>query len=157
MSSEKLSRSPASDGTDFTLGVVAISYNEEEDLPRFIEHLLPWVDEIVIVDDGSTDRTKEIARAGGEKVKFIESPRQEGEFFSHQRNKGIAAAESDWLLHMDIDERVSPELASEIQEAVKDSNYDGYRYRGSTTFCIALWLAAHGRIGTFLILQDVRF
>ena len=38
-----------------TLGVCTICKNEEQDLPAFISHLLPWVDEIIIVDDGSTD------------------------------------------------------------------------------------------------------
>lgn len=112
-----------------TLGVCAISYNEERDLPYFLENLLPWVDEIVIVDDGSTDKTKEIALSYGEKVKFIISPRQKGEYYSHQRNKGIKEAQSDWLLHMDIDERVTPELATEILKAIQDPDKDGYKYR----------------------------
>jgi (heptosyl)LPS beta-1,4-glucosyltransferase len=90
-----------------TLGVVAISYNEEIDLPGFLEHLVTWVDEIVIVDDGSTDSTEQIASNYGSKVKFIRSKRVKGEYYSDQRNKGIDNANSDWLLHMDIDERVT--------------------------------------------------
>jgi glycosyltransferase involved in cell wall biosynthesis len=112
-----------------TLGVVAISYNEERDLEGFISHLLLWVDEIVIIDDGSTDRTAEIAMTSMPKIKFIPSPRKDGEFFSQQRNKGIAASSCDWLLHMDIDERVTPELAKEIMAAIRDENKDAYRYR----------------------------
>lgn len=112
-----------------SLGVVSISYNEERDIEGFLENLVSWVDEIIIVDDGSADRTEEITQAYGDKVKFIKSPRIEGEYFSHQRNKGIDAATSDWLLHMDIDERVSPELAAQILEGITDSGKDGYRYR----------------------------
>ncbi|WP_372991032.1 glycosyltransferase family 2 protein [Sulfitobacter sp.] len=112
-----------------TLGVVTISYNEEQDLPGFLDNLLDWVDEIVIVDDGSSDRTEELAKAAGDKVTFLRTPRVEGEYFSHQRNKGIEAAKSDWLLHMDVDERVTPELAREILQAIKNPDKDGYRYR----------------------------
>lgn len=112
-----------------TLGVVAISYNEERDLPGFIANLIHWVDEIVIVDDGSTDTTESLAKAAGEQVNFVVSPREENEYFSHQRNKGIDAAKSDWLLHMDIDERVTPELAAEIIEAIQSDKLDAYRYR----------------------------
>jgi len=111
-----------------TLGVVAISYNEERDLPGFLRNLLPWVDEIVIVDDGSTDATKELAEAAGEKVNFVVSKRVEGEYYADQRNKGIAAAKSDWLLHMDIDERVTPAFAKEVRTAIANPDYDGYRF-----------------------------
>ncbi len=117
-----------------TLGVVAISYNEERDLPGFLDHLLPWVDEIVLVDDGSTDGTVGIARRAGKTVKFVRSPRSSGEYFSHQRNKGIDAAESDWLLHMDVDERVSPELSTEILHAIASPGRDAYRFRRMNYF-----------------------
>ncbi|PQB05956.1 glycosyltransferase family 2 protein [Aureitalea marina] len=112
-----------------TLGVVAIAYNEEIDLPGFLSHLTAWVDEIVIVDDGSTDRTGEIAHTYGDKVKFLISPREEGQYYSDQRNKGIAASESQWLLHMDIDERVPPELSREIIQAIQRKDKDAYRFR----------------------------
>lgn len=117
------------DRPNVTLGVVAISHNEEDDLPAFLAHLLPWVSEIVIVDDGSTDRTAELCQSAGDAVKFVRSPRQAGEYYSHQRNKGIAAATSDWLLHMDIDERVTPELSSEILRSITNPRADGYRFR----------------------------
>lgn len=112
-----------------TLGVVAISFNEERDLPGFLDNLLPWVDEIVIVDDGSSDETASIARAAGGRVLFVQLPRQDGEYFSHQRNKGIEVASSDWLLHMDIDERVPPDLAHEIMNAIVVDGFDAFRFR----------------------------
>lgn len=111
-----------------TIGAVALCYNESENLPGFFSTLLPWVDEIVIVDDGSTDDSAAVAAAAGSKIRFIVDPRKPGEGFNHQRNKGIGAAVSDWLLHLDIDERVTPEMASEILEAIQDPAKDGYRY-----------------------------
>ncbi len=111
------------------LGVVAISYNEQEDLPGFLAHLYDWVDEIIIVDDGSTDQTQAIADKWGEKLRFVKSPRKKGEYFSHQRNKGIALASCDWLLHMDIDERVTPQLSREILKAIVTKEFDAFRYR----------------------------
>lgn len=112
-----------------TLGVVAISYNEEVDLPGFLANLDPWVDEIVIIDDGSSDRTAEIAVQASPKLNFIVSRRKDGEFYADQRNKGIDAAKSDWLLHLDIDERVPKALAEEILAAIRSNQYDAYRYR----------------------------
>lgn len=112
-----------------TISVVAISYNEEVDIPGFIEHLIGWVDEIVIIDDGSTDKTKEIAIQYGKKVTFIESQRSSSEYYSDQRNKGIDIAKSDWLLHMDIDERVSKELKFEILRAISSDEFEAYKFR----------------------------
>jgi glycosyltransferase involved in cell wall biosynthesis len=112
-----------------SLGVVAVSHNEETDLPAFLAHLLPWVDEIIIIDDGSNDRSAQLALAAGPKVRFIVSQRNPQEGFSDQRNKGIQASTSDWLLHMDIDERVPAELAAEISIAIQDPAKEAYRYR----------------------------
>lgn len=111
-----------------TLGVVAISKNEQTDMPGFLRHLASWVDEIVVVDDGSADRTPEIVRAAGPKVRLVEHPMSD-RGFSGQRNAGIAVAQSDWLLHMDIDERVTPELAVEIRRAIADTPLNAFRYR----------------------------
>jgi len=111
-----------------TLSVVAISYNEEVDLPGFLEHLLPWVDEIIIVDDGSTDDTTSIAEAAGEKVKLIHHKMTAEGGFAEQRNQGVVAATSDWVLNMDIDERVTPQLAQEIMQVIIDTPYHAFRY-----------------------------
>jgi (heptosyl)LPS beta-1,4-glucosyltransferase len=112
-----------------TIGVIAISKNEERDLPGFLSCLISWVDEIVIVDDGSTDRTVEIAQATGNTVRVIERKKELESGFAGQRNIGLQAAQSDWLLNMDIDERVTPELAQEIKLASSDAKLNAFRYR----------------------------
>jgi glycosyltransferase involved in cell wall biosynthesis len=112
-----------------TISVVAISKNEEREMPSFLAHLLPWVDEIIIVDDESTDNTVAIARATGPKVRVIEQPMNPEYGFAGQRNRGIEEATSDWLLHMDMDERVPPKMAAEIQQAISDPAKDAYFYR----------------------------
>ena len=114
--------------TPSKLAAVAICFNEERDLPGFIDHLLPWVDEVVLVDSGSTDATLAIAADRGDRVRVVHRVMGEGGFAA-QRNAGIDAASSDWLLHMDIDERVTPELAQEIRSEIADTTHDGYRYR----------------------------
>lgn len=110
------------------ISVVAIARNEEQDLPGLLESFLPWADEIVIVDDGSTDRTCEIAESAGPKVKLVRAPRKEGEGFCHQRNKGIAAASGDWLLHVDVDMRATKAFSTEIERAICARDVDAYEF-----------------------------
>lgn len=112
-----------------SLGVVVIAKNEARDMPGFLAHLLPWINEIVVVDDGSDDNTREIAVAGGPKVKLIQRRLEPAGGFAAQRNYGIESANSDWLLHMDVDERVTPELAVQMRAAIEQDTLHGFRYR----------------------------
>ena len=110
------------------LSVVAISKDEERDLPGMIENFLSWADELVLVDDGSTDDTLRIAAEAGPRVVVVSSERGADEGFGSQRNKGIDAATGDWCLHVDVDMRTSPELAAEIVAAVRDEGKDAYYF-----------------------------
>jgi hypothetical protein len=92
--------------------------DEEERLPACLESLA-FCDEIVVVDSGSTDRTREVARAAGARV--IENP---WPGYAAQRNVALDAANGDWILEIDADERVTPRLRAEI-EAFLDAPPEG--------------------------------
>jgi glycosyltransferase involved in cell wall biosynthesis len=104
-----------------TLSVAMIARNEEKNLPRTLESVR-WADEIVIVDSGSVDRTPEIARSFGAHHSFNR------DFKGHPEQKAIAIGKctSDWILLLDADEVVSPELAKEIQETIANPKYEAY-------------------------------
>ena len=94
-----------------TLSVVVITKNEEANLARTLASVIDLAVEIILVDSGSTDRTLEIARTFGSKVKiFVE----EWKGFARQKNSAIEKANGDWILSLDGDEEVSPMLAAEI-------------------------------------------
>lgn len=85
-----------------------IAKDEEARLPRTLA-ALSWVDEVVVVDSGSTDRTVEIARAAGARVLH-----RDWTGFGPQKVFAEAACRNDWVLNVDADEVVAPELAREI-------------------------------------------
>lgn len=117
------------DAASPSLAAVAICKNEERNLPGLINNLIDWVDELVIVDDSSTDSSREIAKAAGPKVVFVDHKMSQELGYAGQRNIGIETAMSDWLLHMDCDERVSQELAQELLSAIRSTACSGFRYR----------------------------
>jgi glycosyltransferase involved in cell wall biosynthesis len=92
-----------------TLSVAIIARNEEANLPRTLESIR-WSDEIVVVDSGSKDATPEIARSFG--ARAFEEP---WKGFAEQKNSAIAHCGGDWVLSLDADEEVTPELALEIR------------------------------------------
>lgn len=100
-----------------TLSVCIITYNEEQNIGRTlagVQELVRAVDgEIIIVDSGSTDRTREIAGGYGAKV-FVEPWKG----FAAQKNSAIEKAGGEWVLLLDADEEVSPELSFELQKTV---------------------------------------
>ncbi len=103
------------------LSVTTITLNEEKDLPRALSSVKNLADEIIVVDSGSTDKTLTIAKNFGciiFKRKF--------DNYSNQKNYAASKASGDWILSLDADEEVTPELAQEIKRAIKDSSYDGY-------------------------------
>jgi glycosyltransferase involved in cell wall biosynthesis len=95
------------------ISVAIITYNEEKNIKDCLESVR-WADEIVVVDGSSQDRTREIAKELGARViKTINKP-----FFDINKNMAIKACRGDWILLLDADERISPQLAKEIRERV---------------------------------------
>lgn len=106
------------------ISVVIITKNEEKNITRCLDSL-KWCDEIIIIDDNSTDKTTEIAKKYKTKIytHALDSN------FSAQRNLGLTKARNDWVLFVDSDEVVSDALAYEIQNAIgfKDQNQRDYQ------------------------------
>lgn len=112
-----------------TIGVVAISLNEEKDMPGFLGHLSHWIDEIVIVDCGSTDKTLQIIEENKFKTKVLNSNLQKAGGYAELRNVGIKACHTDWIINMDIDERITIDLKNEILESINTTQNNGFKYK----------------------------
>jgi len=117
------------------ISAVVISYNEEQKIEECLESLEGVVDEIVVVDSHSTDRTVELARRFTDRI-VLQT------FLGHIEQKNLAAdeASNDWVLSIDCDERVTPELARSIRE-VRDRLDDHAAWEMSRrTFYVYRWL-----------------
>lgn len=104
-----------------TISVVLATLNEENNIKDCLLSVKDWVDEMIIVDENSTDKTKEIAEKLGAKV--YEEPHEQ--IFHITKNKAINKAKSDWILQLDADERVLPEMKKEII-GILEGEYYGY-------------------------------
>lgn len=92
------------------ISAAIITLNEERNLPRALASLVGVVDEIVVVDSGSTDGTQAIAEAAG--ARFIP---HSWEGYARQKNFAAAKAAHDWVLSLDADEALTPELRGELE------------------------------------------
>lgn len=96
------------------ISVIIITRNECHNIADCLTGV-QWADEVVVVDGGSDDGTVDIARSLGAKVTL--APDWPG--FGRQKNRALDLAQGEWVLSLDADERVTPELAAEIQSAVQ--------------------------------------
>ncbi len=103
------------------LSVTIITLNEEENIGPCLESVA-WAEEIVVCDSGSTDKTLELSRQYTDRV-FVDEWRG----FSGHKNLALARATHPWVLSLDADERVTPELRREIEGILEqDGPEDGY-------------------------------
>ena len=106
------------------LSVVVVARNEEKNMREFLDGLA-FAEEIIVVDDFSEDATAEIARERGAKV-FRRAMNGD---WGAQKNFAISQATQEWILLLDCDERVTPELASEIRQRVAGGEKRAYAVR----------------------------
>ncbi len=101
------------------LSLCAIALDEEVALPQCLSSVTGVVDEIVLLDTGSSDRTKEIAQSFGAKVYDYKWCND----FSAARNEALKYVEGDWVLVLDADEVLVPEIVPSLQQAINNETY----------------------------------
>lgn len=119
----------ASRAARMKISIIVPAFNEEKLLPATLRsiraaaeafHARDWATELIVCDNNSTDRTAEVARAGGAQVVF-EPVNQ----ISRARNTGAAAATGEWLIFVDADSQPSRELFADTAEAMIDGRFLG--------------------------------
>ncbi len=108
--------------SELTISLCMIAKNEGDNLRRCLDSINSEVDQIILVDTGSSDQTVEIAREYGAVV--IEEE-WENDFSSH-RNSALKVAGSDWILFLDCDEELAPASRGRVKEIIEDDNYEAY-------------------------------
>jgi len=108
-----------------------IAKNEADRIGRTIAAVAPWLDEVIVIDSGSTDGTQKIAEAAGARVMF-----NAWSGFGQQKRFGESQCRNDWILNVDADEVVSPELKASIEAlfAAGAPSLAGYSVRISIVY-----------------------
>lgn len=101
-----------------TISVAIAVYNEEKNLKDCLKSLRDLAQEIVVVDGSSTDKTVEVAQEYGAKIKVTTNKSN----FHINKQKAIDLATKDWILQLDADERVTPELIKEIKSEIRSAS-----------------------------------
>lgn len=104
------------------LSVCLATFNEEQFIHYPLDSVYDIADEIIIVDGGSSDKTLAIAEAYGDKVKVINTDNPP--MFHINKQKALDAASGEWILQLDADEALSPELKEEIVGLINSSGED---------------------------------
>jgi len=111
------------------LSVILITKNEAANIRACLESVA-WADERIVVDSGSSDDTVAIARSMGAQVYEHDWPG-----FGPQKNRALGYASGDWVFSIDADERVTPELRAELEQAMRESGAEGYYCPRLSQFC----------------------
>ena len=113
-----------------TLSVIVITKNEAVNIRACLDSVT-WAEEIIVVDSGSTDDTVSICKEMGAQVHVHAG----WPGFGPQKNRALGYASKDWVFSIDADERVTPELRAEIEQAMREAAADGYCCPRLSQFC----------------------
>jgi glycosyltransferase involved in cell wall biosynthesis len=111
------------------LSAIIITKNEAANIGACLDSVA-FCDERIVVDSDSTDGTLLIAREKGARIAT-----HGWKGFGPQKNYALSLAHGDWVLSIDADERVTPELAQEILQAIGEGGADGYELSRRSSFC----------------------
>ena len=127
------------------VSVIIIAKNEEVNIARCLESVR-WANEIIVVDDGSSDRTVEVSKSYTEHV--YEHPIDID--FNQNRNWALQKATGNWILFLDADERITPLLSVEITKAIDTHQYAGY-FIPRKNYFIGQWIKGCGWYPDYII------
>ena len=112
-----------------TISAIIITKNEETNIRGCLESLT-WVDEIIVVDSGSTDGTVAICKEFTEQVHVLDWPG-----FGPQKNRALAFSSKEWVLSIDADERVSSQLREEIRSTIASTDNVAFSIPRLSSYC----------------------
>ena len=114
-----------------SLSVIIIARDAQGTIRRCLDSV-GWADEVVVVEHGSTDRTADLCRESGAKVHQT----RDWPGFGQQKNRALELARGDWVLSLDADEWVTPELRAEIGRAIAaPAGKAAFRFPRRSSFC----------------------
>jgi len=126
------------------LSAIVITKNEAANIGDCLDSLA-FCDERIVVDCGSTDATVQIAKAKGARVEF-----HEWRGYGRQKNFALSLASGTWVLNLDADERITPELEAAITAAVTDDNADAWEIPRLSNFC-GRWMRHSGWYPNYVV------
>ncbi|MDY6793032.1 MAG: glycosyltransferase family 2 protein [Thermodesulfobacteriota bacterium] len=129
------------------ISVCMITFNNERTVERALKSVLPWANEIIVVDSFSTDETPKIAQ---QYASHFEKRHWPGHM--NQYNYCISKAKNEWVIFIDADEEISPKLAKEMMQRIETDNgkYDGYIIH-RRTFYLGRWIMHGGWVPDYEI------
>lgn len=124
-------------------------FNEEKSIHYPLDSAINFVDEVVIIDGGSTDQTVKIARSYGKKIRLFEE--KNPPMFHINKQKAIERARGEWILQLDADEAVSPQLKAEIETVIQQKNDYAAYYLPRENFFLTRFLTKGGMYPDYTI------